>query len=145
MLFFDFASPKQGRPVQAWFNGLFEDHREAVKDRLSYLVALPSSAWEEPFFDPLIGDGGISEIRFDPIKCERGKFYYRIYGFFGQEDKQQEESYNFLHATNKNARNDRHGKAIAKSHLRELQDGEASLEPFDMDPNIPSEETLQKS
>src|SRR6266480_3950229 len=98
--FLDFESADEGQPVQSWFNSLPEDHRDEVKDRLGFLQVTPRSLWDEPFFDPLVGEGGeISEIRFDPIKCIRGKFYYRIYGFFGLEE---EESYKFLHATNKN-------------------------------------------
>lgn len=142
--FFHFESAKDGRPVQDWFNNLFADHRDEVKDRLSYLASLPSGAWEDPLFDPLIGEGGISEIRFKEIKCVRGKFCYRIYGFFGQEDEQGEESYNFLHVVNKDRRNDRHGKTIAKNRLRELQNAEATLQPFNMDSDFPHEEVVQR-
>ncbi len=131
--FLDFESADEGQPVQSWFNSLPEDHRDEVKDRLGFLQVTPRSLWDEPFFDPLVGEGGeISEIRFDPIKCIRGKFYYRIYGFFGLEE---EESYKFLHATNKKRRNDKDGKAIAKRRLRQLQNGEAKLHQFNMDPD----------
>ncbi len=140
--FLGFESAKEGQPVQVWFNNLSLDHRDEVKDRLAYLQVTPRSDWDEPFFDPLEGEGGISEIRFDPIKCVRGKFYYRIYGFFAPEE---EESYNFLHVTNKKSRNDRHGKAIAKRRLRELQDGDAKRHKFDLDTEGPSEETVEES
>ena len=128
--FFGFESAREGQPVQVWFGNLREDHRDLVKDRLSYLQVTPRSDWDEPHFDPLPGAGGISEIRFDPIRCLAGKFYYRIYGFFGTEE---EESYNFLHATNKKSRNDKLGKAIAKRRLHELQTAEAELHPFNLD------------
>lgn len=142
-MFLAFESAEDGQPVQSWFNNLPADHRDAIKDRLSYLQVMPRSDWDEPFFDPLMGEGGeISEIRFDPIKCIRGKFYYRIYGFFGLEE---EESYKFLHATNKNRRNDRHGKSTSKKRLRQLQVGEATLHKFDLDPDLPDEEALSKS
>jgi hypothetical protein len=104
--FLGFESPNEGRPVQSWFDNLTEDHRDEIKDVLAFLQVTPRADWEEQpnrLFDPLIGEGGISEIRFDPIKCLQGKFYYRIYGFFGAEE---EESYKFLHATNKKVKND---------------------------------------
>src|SRR6266849_4773079 len=128
--FLGFESAKEGQPVQKWFDGLPLDHLDEVKDRLGLLQVLPRSDWDEPYFDPLIGEGGISEIRFDTIRCVRGKFNYRIYGFFGLEE---EESYNFLHTTNKKARNDRRGKNIAKRRLRELQDKKATLHEFNLD------------
>lgn len=125
--FLGFESAKEGQPVQTWFDGLPLDHLDEVKDRLGVLQVLPRSDWDEPYFDPLIGEGGISEIRFDPIKCVKGKFYYRIYGFF------EDEAYIFLHATNKKVKNDRHGKKIAKRRLRELQDGQAEAHQLDLD------------
>ena len=128
--FLGFESPKEGRPVQFWFENLAEGHRDEITDRLAFLQVTPRDDWEEPFFDPLIGEGGISEIRFYPIKCLQGKFYYRIYGFFGAEE---EESYKFLHATNKKARNDRHGKNIAKRRLCEVQNKRATLHEFNLD------------
>jgi len=132
-MFLGFQSPTEGQPVQSWFDNLIEEHRDEIKDRLNIMQVMPRSEWEDPdnaLFDPLIGEGGISEIRFDQIICVRGKFYYRIYGFFGPEE---EESYNFLHAVNKRKRNDKHGKAIAKRRLEEIQNSEAGLHPFDMD------------
>jgi len=129
-VFLGFESPKEGQPVQFWFDNLTEEHRDAIKDQLAFLQVTPRAIWEEPFFDPLIGEEGISEIRFVPIKSLLAKFYYRIYGFFGAEE---EETYKFLHATNKKSRNDRHGKKIAKRRLRELQNGEAELHPFGLD------------
>ncbi|SRR5258708_37098889 len=141
--FLAFESIKDGKPVQVWFDGLPEDHRDEVRDRLGFLQVIPRSDWDDPYFDPLNGEGGeISEIRFDPIKCAKGKFYYRIYGFFGLEE---EESYKFLHSVNKQRRNDRHGKAKTKQRLGELHNGAAKLHPFDMDTEVPSEETGKKS
>jgi hypothetical protein len=129
-LFLSFESDDEGQPVQVWFDNLFPEHLDLVKDRLSYLQVTPRSDWDEPYFDPLIGAGGISEIRFDRILCARGKFYYRIYGYFGPEE---EESYNFLHATNKKAKNDKHGKATAKNRLDKVQNGQAKLHKFNLD------------
>jgi hypothetical protein len=141
--FLDFESAAEGTPVQSWFDSLPEDHRDEVKDRLGFLQVTPRSDWDEPYFDPLVGEGGeISEIRFDPIKGVRGKFHYRIYGYFGLEE---EESYKFLHATNKQQRNDRDGKAIAKRRLRQLQSREADFHQFDMEQESPPKETGERS
>src|SRR6267142_1341516 len=141
-IFLAFESAKEGRPIQVWFDGLPEDHRDEVKDRLGFLQVTPRSDWDDPYFDPLDGEGGeISEIRFDAIKCVKGKFYYRIYGFFGLEE---EESYKFLHAVNKKMRNDRHGKSTTKRRLGELQSGAAELHPFDMDSEVSPAEAGEK-
>jgi len=125
--FLGFESAKEGRPVQTWFDGLPPDHLDAVKDRLGVLQVTSRGDWDEPFFDPLIGEGGISEIKFDPIKCMKGQFYYRVYGFF------EDEAYIFLHATNKKVKNDRPGKAIAKRRLHELQESRADVHQIDLD------------
>src|SRR5579863_7183535 len=134
-----FESPKEGKPVQAWLDGLQADHRDEIKDRLAELQVTPRDEWEEPLFDPLVGEGGISEIRFDPIKCQRGKFYYRIYGAFEEE----EIRYIFLHATNKRERNDRHGKAIAKRRLLELGAGQAKTHPIRLDTGLTDNKTQE--
>jgi hypothetical protein len=131
--FYGFESPREGRPVQAWIGQIrvdrLDDHLFAIKDQLAMLQVTPRSEWDQPLFDPLWGEGGISEIRFDPIKCERGKFYYRIYGVFDEESA----AYIFLHATNKQRRNDKHGKAIAKRRLGELRSGEATTHEIDLE------------
>ena len=136
--FLGYESVEEGKPVQNWFDGLPDDHRDAIKDILSFLQVTPRADWDEPWYDPLIGEGGISEIRFEELKDERGKFYYRIYGFFGDEE---EGSYKFLHAVNKKERNDRDGKGIAKKRKRKLENGEAKLHEFCMDREVSSEET----
>jgi len=130
--FLSFESAKEGKPIQSWFDGLPEDHRDAVKDILATLQVTRRCDWEEPLFDPLIGEGGeISEIRVVPVIVgPEGRFVYRIYGFFGEED---EESYKFLHAVNKKVGNDKHGKAIAKRRLGEFKDGQAQFHAFSMD------------
>jgi len=135
--FLGFESPSGEKPVQSWFYSLPEEHRDEIKDVLAFLQVTPRAYWEEQpnrLFDPLIGEGGISEIRFEPIKCIRGKFYYRIYGFFGAEE---EKSYKFLHATNKKVRNDRPGKKIGKRRLLEVQENTATLHKFSLDKEIP--------
>jgi hypothetical protein len=131
--FLGFESPKEGQPVQSWYDTLPLDHRDEIKDVIGYLQVTPWDEWDEmdgQDFDPLNGEGGISEIRFRPIKCSQGKFYYRIYGYFGEVE---EGSYKLLHPNNKKVKNDRQGKGIAKRRLRELESEEATLHPFNMD------------
>src|SRR5437899_11492215 len=85
--FLDFESADEGQPVYSWFNSLPEDHRDEVKDRLGFLQVTPRCLRDEPFVDPLVGEGGdISEIRFDHLKCIRGKCHDRIYGLSGLEE-----------------------------------------------------------
>jgi hypothetical protein len=130
-VFLSFESPGDGRPVQEWYDHLNDDHRDEVKDRLNFLQISQRIDWDEPYFDRLIGEGGIiSEIRFDPIKDVTGKYYYRIYGFF---DGDEAESYNFLHVVNKKVRNDRPGKNKARERLQEVLEERASLHEFSMD------------
>jgi hypothetical protein len=119
--FLGFQSAREGQPVQAWYDVLPENHKGEVTDLLTYLQNVTNRLWRRPEFDPLDGEGGISEIIVPDIRDSQGVFYYRIYGFFGP----QEHEYTFLHATNKKVRNDRHGKNIARDRLRQLQQGEA--------------------
>lgn len=139
-----FESPELGKPVQTWFNSLLEDHRDHIKETLAVMQVMPWSDWDESEnYDPLIGEGGISEIRFAEIISEQGKFCYRIYGFFDEA----EGSYIFLHGTNKRKRNDKDGKRIAKQRLADLeaQEGTSSVHEFSMDAEIPDEEVGQES
>lgn len=133
-MFLSFESLGDGRPVQEWYDHLKDDHRDEVKDRLNFLQFSPREDWDEPYFDPLEGEGGIiSEIRFKPIKDVTGKFYYRIYGFFDGDDA---ESYNFLHVVNKKVRNDRPGKNEAKERLQEILEETATLHEFNLDEEV---------
>jgi hypothetical protein len=131
--FWAFESLAEGRPIERWWRGLpddSDDHRGHIGDTLAQLQVAPRAEWEEPFFDPLTGENGISEIRFIPPIMSVGKtFYYRIYGFFEEERLR----YTFLHATNKPRRNDKDGKSIAKRRLRELLADEATAYPFYLD------------
>lgn len=136
-----FESAEENSPVQSWFDSLPENHRDHIKETLAFLQVTPRAYWEEtPNFDPLIGAGGISEIKLDPLMSGEGRFYYRMYGFFGPEE---EGSYRFLHGTNKQQRNDRNGKATAKRRLDQALDGQAAFHELRMDPEGPNEETEQ--
>jgi hypothetical protein len=121
--FLAFHSVAEGAPVQEWFDSLPDDpDRYEIIDLLDSLQKTNDRLWPEKIFNPLIGAGGISEIRIPDIRCFRGGKYrnitYRIYGFFGPRN--HPHSYTFLHGTHKNAKNDIVGKQIAKGRLDEL-------------------------
>jgi hypothetical protein len=120
--FYAFQSKAEGCPVQMWFDGLPQDHRDEITDLLDYVRNTTGRPWPDKVYDPLEGAGGISEIKVENIPYERdGKLVevtYRIYGFFGP--KERKHTYTFLHAWEKDAKNDRLGKKIAKGRLDEL-------------------------
>jgi hypothetical protein len=123
---FGFESKQEGRPAQDWYDGPPLDHKIEVTALFSYLRNLTTSAWGRPFYDPLMGEGGISEIIIPDIRDELGVAYYRLYGWFGPG----RQIYTFLHATSKRARNDKHGKRIARNRFNQLQSGNATIHEF---------------
>lgn len=127
--FMGFESEAEGRVVQLWFNGLSEEAKEEITDLCQSLQVVTQSRWRRPEFDPLVGAGGISELRPDDVRCEAGCFTYRVYGFFGPN----EHEYTFLHGTLKPVRNDHAGKRTAKERFARLQRGEATVHEFDFE------------
>ncbi len=115
--FFGFESWAEGRPVQDWFDKLSLEARDEIVDLVSYLAVRPSGQWATPEFDPLDGEGGVSELRPQDIRCDEGSLTYRIYGVGGYPAKR---SYTFLHGTRKEVKNDQEGKEIARRRLKEL-------------------------
>ncbi len=128
--FYGFQSKADGRPAQSWYNALIPDAQDEVFNLVAHLAALPGGRWRRPEYDPLEGEGGISELRPLDIRSPDGNVTYRIYGIRGYPDKR---SYTFLHATDKDAKNDEFGKAIAKHRLHKLERGEASAHAFDFE------------
>ena len=129
--FHGYKSDNDGCPVQDWFDCLPEDDRDEIASVLNYLRNITNRAWEAlEEFDPLFGEGGISEIRIPQItRLEHGviqKITYRIYGYFGPGKLQ----YTFLHGTDKKERNDKHGKQIAKIRFGQIQRGNADIHRF---------------
>jgi len=110
-----------------WFNALTNDDKFEIIDLLTYLQNITRNPWRLPEFDPLIGAGGISEIRVPEIRNYKGSITYRIYGYFGPGQHQ----YTFLHGTDKKVRNDKYGKRIAKERLDQINCGEAKVHEFD--------------
>src|ERR1700683_1903902 len=131
--FLAFESVAEGHPVQEWFNNLPEDHREEIIDLLDYVRNTTGRPWPKKIFDPLKGEGGISEIKPANIPCLRdGKvkvITYRMYGFFGPPG--HEHTYTFLHCAEKDVKNDRTGKQIAKGRLDEIERRTARVHKFD--------------
>jgi hypothetical protein len=123
---------KEGRLVQAWFDGLHEDVKDEIRDLVvTYLSKLTNKLWRRPEFDLLDGAGGISEIRPKEVSVEKdGEIEtetYRIYGFF---PKDRRHTYVFLHGTRKGMKNDGPGKRIARDRLRQLEQGKATVHEF---------------
>lgn len=128
--FFGFRSMAEGRPVQTWFNNLPEDDKDEIVDLLNFVQNVTNRLWPEWIFDPLRGEGGISEIKVPEIRCIRGRrvcvITYRIYGYFGPD----KHCYTFLHGTDKDVKNDQVGKQIAGGRVDELSRGIANIHRF---------------
>jgi hypothetical protein len=119
--FLGFETALKNRLVQDWFDGLPDIAQDEARDTLGYLQHASIIEWKRPRFSPL--EEGISEVRF---KAE--SITYRIYGCFWPEGTQQ--SYTFLHGTDKKVKNDTHGKGIAKDNLGKLRRREATTHQF---------------
>ena len=125
--FFGFESKEGDHPVQSWFNDLPVEAQEEIVDLCEHLRVRTDRQWRKPEFDPLDGEGGISELRPQTIRGAEGSVTYRLYGCRGIPDKW---SYTFLHGTRKEVKNDKQGKALAKRRLRELMRGRARVHRF---------------
>lgn len=127
--FLCFISEHEGCPVQSWFDDLPDEVRDEIRDILRYLRFKTKSKWEKPTFDPLEGEGGISELRLGKISREENgvikTYTYRIYGFRGL--RELDHSYIFLHGNDKNVRNDKNGKRIARERLGQIERREATV------------------
>lgn len=122
-----FRTP-EGRIVQSWFDSLRSEAKGEIADICQSLQIVTARRWGRPEFDPLIGAGGISEIRPCDVRTEEGCFTYRIYGFFGPEPRQ----YTLLHGTLKTQRNDYAGKRIARERREYvLLNGASAVHKFD--------------
>ena len=115
--FYGFKSKQEGLVVQEWFNRLEPDAQDEIINLVTHLRTRPSGQWIRPDFDPLDGEGGISELRPRDIRTLTGNTVYRIYGFREYPTKY---CYTFLNGTDKDVSNDIKGKAIAKGRLSQL-------------------------
>jgi hypothetical protein len=138
--FYAFTSKAEGCPIQSWFDSLPPEDKEEIVDLLDRVRITTNRPWPERIYDPLKGEGGISEIKFENIRCFRdGKYKeitYRIYGFFGP--KHLEHTYTFLHGTEKSVKNDRFGKEIARGRLDEIKRGSAGFQKFNFSKRLVS-------
>jgi hypothetical protein len=115
--FYGFKSEHEGTVVQDWFNGLDMDAQDEIVNLVQHLSVVPGGQWTRPDYDPLEGEGGISELRPRDVRTLAGNAVYRIYGYRGCPNKR---CYTFLHGTDKDVKNDVEGKAIAKGRLNQL-------------------------
>jgi hypothetical protein len=118
----------EGQVVQDWFNALVLEAREEILNLVLHLERLPMGLWRRPDFDPLDGEGGISELRPRDVRSAQGNVVYRIYGLKGYPDSR---SYTFLHGTDKDVKNDIEGKGFAKRRAGQLARREARTHKFD--------------
>jgi hypothetical protein len=127
--FMGFRCVEDGRrPVQNWFNSLPLEAKAEIIDILQSLQIVTTRRWGRPEFDPLKGAGGISEIRPDDVRSERGSETYRIYGFFGPNQRE----YTLLYGTLKTVRNDGDGKRIASERRDYVNShGDSATHKFD--------------
>jgi hypothetical protein len=79
--FYGFTSRQEGSVVQKWFNGLDLGAQLEIINLVSHLRNRPGGQWARPDFDPLDGEGGISELRPMGIRTSDGNATYRIYGY----------------------------------------------------------------
>ncbi|HXM22280.1 MAG TPA: hypothetical protein VN948_13570 [Terriglobales bacterium] len=116
------------------------DHKEEIVELLDYVRNTTNRPWPDKIYDPLKGAGGISEIKPTNIRCLRdGKvkeITYRMYGFFGP--KGYDRTYTFLHCVEKDVKNDRIGKQIAKGRLDEIERGSAGVHKFNLTEDVAS-------
>ena len=137
--FLGFRSQAEGRPVQVWFRKLLDEDKDEIVYWLGFLQNYIERPWPEFAYDPLNGEGGISEIRFPEMRRFRDGEYkvivYRIYGWFGPEKR----CYTFLHGTDKDVRNDQIGKQIARIRLEELRRKAAGVYKFEFEEESDSE------
>jgi hypothetical protein len=134
--FFGIDVKDEGRVVQEWFDALSLDAQLEILNMALHLESLPMGRWQRPDYDPLDGEGGISEVRPKDVRGQSGNITYRIYGWRGHPDK---NSYTFLHGTDKDVKNDLEGKAEAKRRVGQLVRGEARIHEFDFTPKAISD------
>jgi len=127
--FLGFESVQEGQPVQVWYDDLPEEVQEEIRDLLDYLAIMTDRLWRKPEFDPLVGAGGISELRPGEVSVERdGKIETQTYRIYGCH---RLRAYVFLHGNRKGVKNDQPGKQTAIRRLRQLEDGKAGVHEFE--------------
>jgi Phage derived protein Gp49-like (DUF891) len=117
------------KPVQDWYNKIPDSHRAEIVSLILFLRKETTRPWARYEFDPLVGAGGISEIKVPNIRGTEGQITYRLYGFFGPGQHQ----YTLLHCNKKDRKNDRPGKRIAKQRFDEILRQQADTHVFDFE------------
>ena len=128
--FFGIEVIGEGQVVQDWYDSLIPDAQDEILNLALHLARLPMGLWRRPDFDPLEGEGGISELRPKDVRSDEGNTTYRIYGWLGYPDR---NCYTFLHGTDKDERNDVDGKQHARSRAEQLFRNEARVHRFDFE------------
>jgi hypothetical protein len=131
--FLGFESDAEGRPIQDWFDSLTLDQKLDIANLCQRLSRMTNVRWTRPEYDPLAGEGGVSEL-ISNVKTDAGTLFGRIYGI--RNWKEYSRYYVFLHGTNKEAKNDKEGKAVAKRRLLQLDSNQATVHEFDFQSSI---------
>jgi len=125
--FFGIDVQSEGRVIQDWYDHLIPEAQDEILNLALHLGRLPMGLWRRPDFDPLEGEGGISELRPKDVRSDSGNTVYRIYGW---RSYPKANSYTFLHGTDKEEKNDFEGKEHARRRARQLFDGRAQPHKF---------------
>ena len=125
--FFGIDVTGEGRIVQAWYDRLAPEAQDEILNLALHLAHLPMGLWRRPDFDPLEGEGGISELRPKDIRSDSGNVTYRIYGW---KSYPTANSYTFLYGTDKDEKNDLDGKERAKRRASQLFSSRAQAHKF---------------
>jgi phage-related protein len=113
--------------VQKWFwDEIGVEVRDALRDRMNYLMAVEKHPWMEPGFKWF---RDIGEVR---KRVSTGAL--RVYGYFPDDSN----TFVFLHGVVKQKTKDREGVETARKRLKRLKNGEGSTHEFNFKERTPS-------
>jgi hypothetical protein len=135
-VFYGIETFAEGQVVQGWFDALNFDAQLEILNMVLHLERLPMGRWRRPDYDPLEGEGGISELRPKDIRGTTGNVTYRLYGLLKHPHK---NAYTFLHGTDKETKNDVDGKEHSRQRMGQLFRNEARTHKFDFTPKAASD------
>jgi putative component of toxin-antitoxin plasmid stabilization module len=116
--------------VQRWFFDILDiDERDLIRDRVNRLKDIERHLWVKPGFAP-VGEG-LFEIRRD---TQAG--WLRIYGFFPAD----RHHFVVLAGNDKQAKNDKTGKNLAKQRWKLLKQGIGGTHGFDFEEEFSTED-----
>jgi hypothetical protein len=131
-IFEGYETDARNHPVQDWyFSALSVDERDLIRDRVNHLKEVERHLWQLPSFGPA-GDS-LWEIRRDTASG-----WIRMYGIFHLSKR---HCFVFLNGNDKNARNDKKGKDVARERLKLLKRGIGGTHEFEFEERILREDS----